>query len=228
MTFREFMHTPNPYLDKLALEAEAQRTINDEAAYDVKHTEAQMNNKKEIKPMRHYTLKVTDKSKTIFTCRIAAENKTAAQAFVDAMPFKRAKLGTELTCVKKDPKAHVCTRDDIIAGVRKNRYPAQLPAQKDYAPAPSEGYAGNTDRSVDYKAYKVTKKQLNYLTYLLARYGDASKTPRQLTPAEVSKSIKILKARSIHDVGRSYNATEERKEIVKEQYLKKLYALING
>lgn len=103
-----------------------------------------------------------------------------------------------------------------------------LPTQKDCAPAPSEGYAGNTDHSVDYKAYKVTKKQLDYLTYLLARYGDSSKTPRQLNPAEVSKSIKILKARSIHDVGRSYNATEKRKEIVKEQYLKKLYALING
>ena len=178
--------------------------------------------------MRHYTLKVTDKSKTIFTCRIAAENKAAAQAFVDTMPFQRAKLDTELTCVKKDSKAHVHTRDEIITGVRRNRYPAQLPTKKDCAPAPSNGYAGNTDRSVDHKAYKVTKKQLDYLTYLIARYGDTSKTPRQLNPAEVSTSIKILKARSIHDVGRSYNATEERKEIVKEQYLKKLYALING
>ena len=178
--------------------------------------------------MRHYALKVTDKSKTLFICRIAAENKTAAQAFVDTMPFKRAKLDTELTCVKKDPEAHIHTRDEIIAGVRKNRYPAQLPTKKDCAPAPSEGYAGNTDRSVDYKVYRVTKKQLDYLTYLLARYGDSSKTPRQLTPAEVSKSIKILKARSIHDPGRGYNATEERKDLVKDQYLKKLYALING
>ena len=31
-----------------------------------------------------------------------------------------------------------------------------------------------------------------------------------------------------HDPGRGYNATEERKELVKDQYLKKLYALING
>ena len=224
MTLKEFMHTPNPYLDKLAAEAETQRIINEEAAYDNRHAKA----KKEIKTMRHYALKVTDKSKTIFTCRIAAENKTAAQAFVDTMPFKRAKLDTELTCVKKDPKAHVHTRDEIIAGVRKNRYPAQLPTKKDCAPAPSEGYAGNTDRSVDYKVYKVTKKQLDYLTYLLARYGDSSKTPRQLNPSEVSKSIKILKERSIHDPGRGYNATEERKDLVKDQYLKKLYALING
>ena len=178
--------------------------------------------------MRHYTLTVSDKDKTIFTCRIAAENKANAQAFVDTMPFQRAKLDTEITCVKKDPKAHIHTRDEIIAGVRKNRYPAQLPTKKDCAPAPTEGYAGNTDRSVDYKAYKVTKKQLDYLTYLLARYGDSSKTPRQLTPAEVSKSIKILKERSIHDPGRSYNATEERKDLVKDQYLKKLYELING
>ena len=178
--------------------------------------------------MRHYTLKVIDKNKTLFICRIAAENKTAAQAFVDTMPFQRAKLNTELSCVKKDPEAHVYTRDEVIAGVRKNRYPAQLPTKKDCAPAPSEGYAGNTDRSVDYKAYKVTKKQLDYLTYLLARYGVSSKTPRQLNPAEVSKSIQILKARSIHDPGRGYNATEERKDLVKEQYLKKLYALING
>lgn len=178
--------------------------------------------------MRHYTLKVIDNDKPIFNCRIAAENKTAAQAFVDTMPFKRAKLDTEITFIKKDPAAHIYTRDEIIAGVRKNKYPAQLPTKKDCAPAPSEGYAGNTDRSVDYKVYKVTNKQLDYLTYLLARYGDSSKTPRQLTPAEVSKSIKILKARSIHDPGRGYNATEERKEVVKEQYLKKLYALING
>ena len=178
--------------------------------------------------MRHYALKVTDKSKTLFICRIAAENKTAAQAFVDTMPFKRAKLDTELTCVKKDPKAHVYTHDEIIAGVRKNRYPAQLPTKKDCAPAPSEGYAGNTDRSVDYKVYRVTKKQLDYLTYLLARYGDSSKTPRQLTPAEVSKSIKILKARSIHDPGRSKSATEARMAEVKINYLKQLYALING
>lgn len=224
MTFKEFMHTPNPYLDKLAEEAEAQRIADEEAAYDARHTET----KKEIKQMRHYALKVIDKSKTIFICRIAAENKAAAQAFVDTMPFQRAKLDTELTCVKKDPEAHVYTRDEIIAGVRKNKYPAQLPTKKDCAPAPSDGYAGNTDRSVDYKVYRVTKKQLDYLTYLLARYGDSSKTPRQLNPSEVSKSIKILKARSIHDPGRSYNATEERKDLVKDQYLKKLYALING
>lgn len=178
--------------------------------------------------MRQYTLKVTDKSKTLFTCRIAAENKAAAQAFVDTMPFKRAKLDTELICVKKDPKAHIHTRDEIIAGVRKNKYPAKLPTKKDCAPAPSDGYAGNTDRSVDYKAYKVTKKQLDYLTYLLARYGDSSKTPRQLTPAEVSKSIQILKARSIHDPGRSKSATEARMAEVKINYLKQLYALING
>lgn len=224
MTFKEFMHTPNPYLDKLAEEAEAQRIINEEAVYDNKHTET----KKEIKPMRHYTLKVIDKSKTIFICRIAAENKAAAQAFVDTMPFKRAKLDTELTCVKKDSKAHIHTRDEIIAGVRKNKYPAQLPTKKDCAPAPSTGYAGNTDYSVDYKAYRVTKKQLDYLTYLLARYGDSSKTPRQLTPAEVSKSIQILKARSIHDPGRSKSATEARMADVKINYLKNLYALING
>ena len=224
MTLKEFMHTPNPYLDKLAEEAETQRTINEEAVYDSKHTKT----KKEIKTMRHYALKVTDKSKTLFICRIAAENKTAAQAFVDTMPFKRAKLDTELTCVKKDPKAHIHTRDEIIAGVRKNRYPAQLPTKKDCAPAPSEGYAGNTDRSVDYKVYRVTKKQLDYLTYLLARYGDSSKTPRQLTPAEVSKSIKILKARSIHDPGRGKSATEARMAEVKINYLKQLYALING
>ena len=178
--------------------------------------------------MRHYTLKVSYKDKTIFICRIAAENKANAQTFVDTMPFQRAKLDTEITCVKKDPEAHIYTRDEIIASVRKNLYPAQLPTKKDCAPAPSDGYAGNTDRSVDYKVYRVTKKQLDYLTYLLARYGDSSKTPRQLTPAEVSKSIKILKERSIHDPGRGYNATEERKELVKDQYLKKLYELING
>ena len=122
MTLKEFMHTSNPYLDKLASEAETQRIINEEAAYDNRHAETK----------------------------------------------------------------------------------------------------------VDYKVYRVTKKQLDYLTYLLARYGDSSKTPRQLNPSEVSKSIKILKARSIHDPGRGYNATEERKELVKDQYLKKLYALING
>ena len=44
MTLKEFMHTPNPYLDKLAEEAETQRTINEEAVYDSKHTKT----KKEI------------------------------------------------------------------------------------------------------------------------------------------------------------------------------------
>lgn len=224
MTLKEFMHTSNPYLDNLAAEAETQRITDEEAVYDNKHTKT----KKETKTMRHYALKVTDKNKTIFTCRIAAENKAAAQAFVDTMPFKRAKLDTELVCVKKDSKAHVHTRDEIIAGVRKNKYPAQLPTKKDCAPAPSDGYAGNTDRSVDYKVYRVTKKQLDYLTYLLARYGDSSKTPRQLTPAEVSKSIQILKARGSHSCGRCYSVTEKRKALVKEQYLKQLYALING
>ena len=224
MTLREFMHTPNPHLDKLAMEAETQRTIDEEAAYDARCMETE----RETKRTRHYTLKVTDKDKTIFICRIAAENKTAAQAFVDTMPFQRAKLDTELTCVKKDPEAHIYTRDEIIAGVRKNKYPAQLPTKKDCAPAPTDGYAGNTDRSVDYKTYRVTKKQLDYLTYLLARYGDSSKTPRQLTPAEVSKSIQILKARSIHDPGRSKSATEARMADVKINYLKSLYALING
>ena len=224
MTLKEFMHTSNPYLDKLAEEAETQRIINEEAVYDNRHTKT----KKEIKTMRHYALKVIDKDKALFTCRIAAENKAAAQAFVDTMPFKRAKLDTELTCVKKDPKAHIYTRDEIIAGVRRNKYPAQLPTKKDCAPAPSDGYAGNTDRSVDYRTYRVTKKQLDYLTYLLARYGDSSKTPRQLTPAEVSKSIQILKARSIHDPGRSKSATEARMADVKINYLKNLYALING
>ena len=47
MTLREFMHTSNPYLDKLALEAEVQRTTDEEAAYDNKHTEDQMNHSKE-------------------------------------------------------------------------------------------------------------------------------------------------------------------------------------
>ena len=61
MTLKEFMHTPNPYLDNLAIEAEAQRITDEEAVYDSKHTET----KKEIKRMRHYALKVTDKSKTI-------------------------------------------------------------------------------------------------------------------------------------------------------------------
>ena len=175
--------------------------------------------------MRYYTLTVIDKNKPLFNCRIAAENKTAAQAFIDTMPFKRAKLDTELTWVKKDPEAHVYTRDEIVAGVRQNRYPAQLPTKKNCAPAPTDGYAGNTDRSVGYRAYRITRKQLDYLAYLLARYGDSSKTPRQLNPAEVNKSIQILKRRSTHDVGRSKNATEARIAEVKEQYLKKLYAL---
>ena len=45
MTLREFMHTPNPHLDNLAMEAETQRTIDEEAAYDARCTET----KKEIK-----------------------------------------------------------------------------------------------------------------------------------------------------------------------------------
>ena len=52
MTLKEFMHTPNLYLDKLAEEAETQRTINEEAVYDSKHTKT----KKEIKTMKMKTM----------------------------------------------------------------------------------------------------------------------------------------------------------------------------
>ena len=226
MTFKEFMHTPNPYLDNLAIEAEAQRTINEEAAYDSKHTET----KKEIKRMRHYIITISKDNKVIANCRIEAANKAGAAALVTECKFAEAGYNVIVFAVKKDKTKKVCTKEQLIAAIEQNTAADKpmLPTKKDCAPAPSDGYAGNTDRSTDYKVYKVTKKQLDYLTYLLARYGDSSKTPRQLTPAEVSKSIKILKERSIHDPGRGYNATEERKELVKDQYLKKLYALING
>ena len=226
MTLKEFMHTSNPYLDNLAIEAETQRTINEEAAYDSKHTET----KKEIKRMRHYIITISKDNKVIANCRIEAANKAGAAALVTECKFAEAGYKVIVFAVKKDKTKKVCTKEQLIAAIEQNTAADKpmLPTKKDCAPAPSEGYAGNTDRSVDYKAYKVTKKQLDYLTYLLARYGDSSKTPRQLTPAEVSKSIKILKARSIHDPGRGYNATEERKDLVKDQYLKKLYALING
>lgn len=36
MTFKEFMHTPNSHLDNLAMEAEAQRTVNEEAIFEKK------------------------------------------------------------------------------------------------------------------------------------------------------------------------------------------------
>ena len=226
MTLKEFMHTSNPYLDNLAIEAETQRTINEEAAYDSKHTET----KKEIKRMRHYILTISKDNKVIANCRIEAANKAGAAALVTECKFAEAGYKVIVFAVKKDKTKKVCTKEQLIAAIEQNTAADKpmLPTKKDCAPAPSEGYAGNTDRSTDYKVYKVTKKQLDYLTYLLARYGDSSKTPRQLTPAEVSKSIKILKARSIHDPGRGYNATEERKDLVKDQYLKKLYALING
>ena len=226
MTFKEFMHTPNPYLDNLAIEAEAQRTINEEAAYDSKHTET----KKEIKRMRHYIITISKDNKVIANCRIEAANKAGAAALVTECKFAEAGYKAIVFAVKKDKTKKVCTKEQLIAAIEQNTAADKpmLPTKKNCAPAPSDGYAGNTDRSTDYKVYRVTKKQLDYLTYLLARYGDSSKTPRQLTPAEVSKSIKILKERSIHDPGRGYNATEERKELVKDQYLKKLYALING
>ena len=180
--------------------------------------------------MRHYIIHISKNNKAIANCRIEAANKTEAEAFVTDCKFAEAGYVVTVTTVKKDKTKKVCTKEQLIAAIKQNIAAEKplLPTKKDCAPAPTAGYAGNTDRSVDYKAYKVTKKQLDYLTYLLARYGDASKTPRQLTPAEVSKSIKILKERGIHDPGRGYNATEERKDLVKEQYLKKLYALING
>lgn len=34
MTFKEFMHTPNPYLDNLASGAESQRTNDEESKYE--------------------------------------------------------------------------------------------------------------------------------------------------------------------------------------------------
>ena len=180
--------------------------------------------------MRHYIIHISKGNKAIANCRIEAANKTEAEAFVTECKFEDAGYTTTVTTVKKDKTKKVCTKEQLIAAIKRNEAAEKpmLPTKEDCKPAPTEGYAGNTDRSVDYKVYRVTKKQLDYLTYLIARYGDASKTPRQLTPAEVSRSIKILKARSIHDAGRSYNATEERKELVKEQYLKKLYALIGG
>lgn len=41
MTFKEFMHTPNSHLDNLAREAEAQRTVNEEAIYDERISKAE-------------------------------------------------------------------------------------------------------------------------------------------------------------------------------------------
>ena len=180
--------------------------------------------------MRHYVITISKADKVIANCRIEAANKAAATALVTECKFAEAGYKTIVFAVKKDKTKKVCTKEQLIAAIKQNiaAEKPMLPTKKDCAPAPTDGYAGNTDRSVDYKVYKVTKKQLDYLTYLLARYGDSSKTPRQLNPAEVSRSIKILKERSIHDPGRGYNATEERKELVKEQYLKKLYELING
>ena len=180
--------------------------------------------------MRHYIITISKDNKVIANCRIEAANKAGAAALVTECKFAEAGYKVIVFAVKKDKTKKVCTKEQLIAAIKQNTAADKpmLPTKKDCAPAPSDGYAGNTDRSVDYKVYRVTKKQLDYLTYLLARYGDSSKTARQLTPAEVSKSIKILKARSIHDPGRGYNATEERKDLVKEQYLKKLYALING
>lgn len=37
MTFKEFMHTSNPHIDNLAMEAEIQRTADEEAAYEDRH-----------------------------------------------------------------------------------------------------------------------------------------------------------------------------------------------
>ena len=180
--------------------------------------------------MRHYVITISKDNKVIANCRIEAANKAAAVALVTECKFAEAGYKVIVFAVKKDKTKKVCTKEQLIAAIKQNiaAEKPMLPTKKDCAPAPTDRYAGNTVRSVAYKAYRVTKKQLDYLTYLLARYGDSSKTPRQLTPAEVSKSIKILKERSIHDPGRSYNATEERKDLVKEQYLKKLYELING
>ena len=180
--------------------------------------------------MRHYIITISKDNKVIANCRIEAANKAGAAALVTECKFAEAGYKVIVFAVKKDKTKKVCTKEQLIAAIKQNTAAEKpmLPTKKDCAPAPTDGYAGNTDRSVDYKVYRVTKKQLDYLTYLLARYGDSSKTPRQLNPSEVSKSIKILKTRSIHDPGRGYNATEERKELVKEQYLKKLYALING
>ena len=180
--------------------------------------------------MRHYVITISKAKKVIANCRIEAANKAEAKAFVTDCKFAEAGYKVAVFAVKKDKTKKVCTKEQLIAAIKQNIAAAKpmLPTKKDCAPAPSEGYAGNTDRSVDYKVYRVTKKQLDYLTYLLARYGDSSKTPRQLTPAEVSKSIQILKARSIHSLGRCYSVTNKRKEIVKDQYLKNLYALING
>ena len=180
--------------------------------------------------MRHYILTISKDNKVIANCRIEAANKAGAAALVTECKFAEAGYKVIVFAVKKDKTKKVCTKEQLIAAIEQNTAADKpmLPTRKDCAPAPSDGYAGNTDRSVDYKVYKVTKKQLDYLTYLLARYGDSSKTPRQLNPAEVSKSIKILKARSIHDPGRSKSATEARMAEVKINYLKQLYALING
>ena len=180
--------------------------------------------------MRHYVITISKADKVIANCRIEVANKAEATALVTECKFAEAGYKVIVFAVKKDKTKKVCTKEQLIAAIKQNiaAEKPMLPTKKDCAPAPTEGYAGNTDRSVDYKVYKVTKKQLDYLTYLLARYGDSSKTPRQLTPAEVSKSIQILKERGIHDPGRGYSATEERKDLVKDQYLKKLYELING
>ena len=146
--------------------------------------------------MRHYIITISKDNKVIANCRIEAANKAGAAALVTECKFAEAGYKVIVFAVKKDKTKKVCTKEQLIAAIKQNTAADKpmLPTKKDCAPAPSDGYAGNTDRSVDYKVYRVTKKQLDYLTYLLARYGDSSKTPRQLNPSEVSKSIKILRS----------------------------------
>src|SRR5574344_2979952 len=117
--------------------------------------------------MRQYIITISKANKVIANCRIEAANKAGAKAFVTDCKFAEAGYTVAVFAVKKDQTKKVCTKEQLVAAIKQNIAAAKpmLPTQKDCAPAPSAGYAGNTDRSVDYKAYKVTKKQLDYLTY---------------------------------------------------------------
>lgn len=160
--------------------------------------------------MRHYIIHISKNNKAIANCRIEAANKTEAEAFVTECKFAEAGYTVTVTTVKKDKTKKVCTKEQLIAAIKRNEAAEKpmLPTKEDCKPAPTEGYPNPSERVrygkikyttvTDDKGNKVilTPRKVEYAISLTVKYGDFNKgDPKLIRPQDLDKVIKILKDR---------------------------------
>ena len=160
--------------------------------------------------MRHYIATISKDNKVIANCRIEAANKAGAAALVTECKFAEAGYKVIVFAVKKDKTKKVCTKEQLIAAIKRNEAAEKplLPTKEDCKPAPTEGYPNPPERVrygkikyttvTDDKGNKVilTPRKVEYAISLTVKYGDFNKgEPKLIRPQDLDKVIKILKDR---------------------------------